>query len=422
MKRYLRHPVVHNALALYGIQFAEYVLPMITVPYLARVLLPAGWGMVVFAQGVSGWLALVLEYGFGFSATREIARSREDPEHSARMVAGVVGANLLLLFAVTVVAFAVYFFVPTFHANPVYLWLAFVIALTQGIRPLWYFQGLEQMAFPAWLNVAGRLGVTAGIFLWVKTADSGWKVLALQSVAGVIVSGVILIAMYRRIPFRWPSLGLSIEALQTGWTMFLSRSAISLYTMANIFILGLFTNTTEVAYYGGAERINRAVLGLLQPLSQALYPRMSSLAMRNRKRAAEAARLGFFVFGGFGLLAGAGLALLAPLVIRILLGPQYQPAVMVFRVMTLIVPLIAVSNVLGVQWMLPFGMDRAFNRIILGAGVLNIALAVYLAPHFGSIGMAWSVVAAESFVTLGMWFVLRRSGQQFWTRKQEQEA
>jgi len=422
MRRYLRHPVVHNALALYGIQFAEYVLPMITVPYLARVLLPAGWGLVVFAQGFSGWLSLVLEYGFGFSATREIARSRDDPEHSAKMVAGVVGANILLLIAATVVSFACYFLVPSFHANPIYLWLAFVIALTQGIRPLWYFQGLEQMTFPAWLNVAGRLGVTVGIFLWVKTADSGWKVLALQSIAGVIVSGIILAAMYRKIPFRRPSLDLSIQALQTGWTMFLSRSAISLYTMANIFILGLFTNTTEVAYYGGAERINRAVLGLLQPISQALYPRMSNLALRNKERAAEAARLGLIVFGGFGLLAGAGLALLAPIVIRILLGAEYQPAVMVFRVLTLIVPLIALSNVLGIQWMLPFGMDRAFNRIILGAGVLNVCLAVYLAPRFGSMGMAWSVVAAEGFVTLGMWFVLRRSGREFWTRKQEQEA
>jgi len=422
MKRYLRHPVVHNALALYGIQFAEYVLPMITVPYLARVLLPAGWGLVVFAQGFSGWLALVLEYGFGFSATREIARSRDDPEHSANMVAGVVGANILLLIAATIVAFTVYFLVPKFHDNPIYLWLAFVIALTQGIRPLWYFQGLEQMTFPAWLNVAGRVCVTAGIFFWVKTADSGWKVLALQSIAGVIVSGVILAAMYRQIPFRWPSLDSSIGALKTGWTMFLSRSAISLYTLANIFILGLFASQSEVAYYGGAERINRAVLGLLQPISQALYPRMSNLAARNRERAAEAARLGLLFFGGFGILAGAGLAVLAPLVIRILLGSKYEPAVAVFRVMTLIVPLIALSNVLGVQWMLPFGMDKAFSRIILGAGVLNVALAVYLAPHFGSIGMAWSVVAAESFVTFGMWLVLRRSGHEFWTRKQEQEA
>src|ERR1051326_2269228 len=97
MKRYLRHPVVQNALALYSVQFAEYALPLITVPYLARVLQPAGWGMVVYAQNFSVWLVLVLEYGFSFSATREIARHRDDPKKQADVAAGVIGANALLL-------------------------------------------------------------------------------------------------------------------------------------------------------------------------------------------------------------------------------------------------------------------------------------------------------------------------------------
>ena len=421
LKEYVRHPVAQNALALYGIQFADYLVPMITIPYLARVLLPEGWGLVVFAQSFSNWLVLVLEYGFGFSATREISRCRDDPQRSSEVVAGVVGANVLLLAAVSLVAAiasaVVIFKVPAFRASPIYLWLAFLIAITQGIRPFWYFQGLESMQFPAILNVVGRLMVAAGIFLWVKTADSGWKVLLLQFGAGAVVSAVIFAVMYRRIPFRMPTLQLSFAALRMGWTMFLSRCTVSLYTAANTLILGFFAAPAQVAFYGGAERINRAVLGLLQPVSQALYPRMSHLAVRSRDRAAEAARFSLLLFGGFGVCSAAFFALLAPRVIHILLGAKYQPAVAVFRVLTLTLPLISVSNVLATQWMLPFGMDRMFRTIAVCAGILNTALALFLAPRYGPLGMAWTVVTAEAFVTVANGYALHRSGQSFWATR-----
>jgi PST family polysaccharide transporter len=416
MHRYFRHPVVKNALALYWIQFAEYVLPMITMPYLARVLMPAGWGLVVFAQSFSGWMTLVLEYGFGFSATREIARNQETPERRAEVAASVIGASLLLMGAAMAAAVVALVTVPTFRTYPTYLWLSLVIAATQGIRPLWYFQGLERMQFPAVLNVVGRLLVTVGIFLWVRTPDDGWIVLGLQALTGAGISAAILWEMYKKIPWQRPTLALSYAALRMGWTVFLSRSAVSLYTLANTFILGLFQSTAMVAFYGGAERMNRMVIGLLQPVSQALYPRMSHLAVKSRRDAEATARMGLIAFGSFGILMGGACWLLAPLLVRFY-GARYIPVVGIFRVMTLMVPMIAISNVLGVQWMLPFGMDRMFNRIIVCAGILNVSLALYAAPRFGPVGMAWSVVAAETFVTVGMWIVLYRNGHRFWSAR-----
>jgi PST family polysaccharide transporter len=408
MKRYLRHPVFQNALALYIVQFAEYVLPMITIPYLARVLHPSGWGMVVYAQNFSGWMILVLEYGFGFSATREIARQRDDPGRHAEVAQGVVGANILLLIPSILIAVLARFTVPAFRDHPWYLWLALVIAATQGFRPFWYFQGIEKMTFPAWLNVAGRLGVAIGIFTFVRSPDQGWEVLAMQAFMGSVVTLVIAAGMYQKIPFRMPALAPSIAAFKAGWTIFLSRSAVSLYTMANTLILGLFVASAGVAFYGGAERIVLAVVGLMAPITQALYPRMIHLAANNRERATEAIQKGLIFFAALGLLAGAALIIAAPWVIRIL-GPDYRPAIGVLRVASLILPLVAVSNILGLQWMLPFGMDKEFNRISIYAGVLNVVLAIFLSRRFGPIGTAWSVVAAQGFVSLSMFIALLRS-------------
>jgi PST family polysaccharide transporter len=409
MKRYLRHPVVQNALALYSVQFAEYILPLITVPYLARVLQPAGWGMVVYAQNFSGWMILVLEYGFGFSATREIARHRDDPDRHAEVVRGVVGANLLLLLPSALIALVARYAVPAFRENQWYLWLALAIAVTQGIRPFWYFQGIEKMKFPAWLNVFGRACVTVGIFQFVKSSAQGWRVLALQAGMGGIVTAVIVAKMYRGISFRLPAPAQAMAAFKDGWSIFLSRSAVSLYTMANTFILGLFVSSVGVAYYGGAERIVLMIVGLMAPITQALYPRMIHLAANDREKATDAIRKGLIFFGILGVVTAGALIVTAPLVIRLLLGTSYRPAIGVLRVASLVIPAIAVSNILGLQWMLPFGMDRAFNRIVVCAGILNVVLAVVLSPRFGPIGTAWSVVAAQGFVSTSMYVTLLRS-------------
>jgi polysaccharide transporter, PST family len=164
-----------------------------------------------------------------------------------------------------------------------------------------------------------------------------------------------------------------------------------------------------VAYYGGAERIVLMIVGLMTPLTQALYPRMIHLAANDREKASDAIRKGLIFFGIVGLAMGGALILAAPLVIRLFLGPSYEPAIGVLRVASLVIPAAAVSNILGLQWMLPFGMDRAFNRIVVCAGILNVILAVVLSPRFGPLGTAWSVVAAQGFVSTVMYLTLLRS-------------
>jgi PST family polysaccharide transporter len=109
-----------------------------------------------------------------------------------------------------------------------------------------------------------------------------------------------------------------------------------------------------------------------------------------------------------GAVIGGVVFVLAPSLVRILLGSQYGPAVQVLRILALLPPLVALSNVLGIQWMLPLRLDRAFNTIIVASGIINLSLATALAPRYAAHGMAWAVVGAETFVTIAMCVVLRR--------------
>jgi O-antigen/teichoic acid export membrane protein len=91
-----RRGFIHNVLALYGVQACTYALPLLTFPYLARVLGPSGWGVVVFAQAIGDVTACAVEYGFDISASRETSRHRDDPERLSALISGVLGAKVLL--------------------------------------------------------------------------------------------------------------------------------------------------------------------------------------------------------------------------------------------------------------------------------------------------------------------------------------
>lgn len=414
LRRVAGSVVAQNTFALYAIQIAGFALPLITIPYLARTLRPEGWGLVVFVQSFAAWLTLVLEYGFNLSATRWIARDRNNRSYVASVVAGVLGAKCILAILIMVAAGVAAWAVPVFRLHAWLVFWAAAIALVHGFSPFWYFLGTEQMRGPATLEVLARVAATAGIFVWVRDPGDGWIVLALQAGTGLLWVGVATFWLYREVPFVRVDFRNAWLTLRAAVGLFLFRSASGVYTLANSFILGLFAGPGIVAFYGGADKIVRVVVSLLHPVSQALYPRMSQLAMTDRERAGSLTRASLVAIGGAGLMLGAATAIAAPFLVRVLLGAGYESVVPVLRVLALLPPVIAFGTVLGIQWALPLGLDRPFYALVMAAGVLNVLLAMVLVPRYGALGMAGAVVITESFVVAGLLWVSWRHESGLW--------
>lgn len=401
----LRHRVIRNIFALFGVQAAEYVFPLITVPYLARVLGPTSYGAVALGQAFAAWVALVIEYGFNLSATREVARQPAEARVE-EMAQGVLGAKLLLFFFGAVLALISASQVSVFREMPSLAIWSLVQGAAQGFSPLWYYQGRERMGLPVALHISARAVSTVLIFLLVRQPSDGPVVLAVGALTGLSASAVSYLLLYREVKPKWPTLSATVNALREGADLFLFRASVSLYTTANAFILGLMAPPTAVALYSGAEKVSKATRGLLRPLSQALYPRMSALVHNNPERAREINRLSFVVIVSASAVLGGAVALGAPLIVRVLFGVGYEDMVPVLRVLCALIPIVGASNVLGIQWMLPLRLDREFTRIILTAGMVNVGLALLLASRFGALGMAATAVATESYVTLAMFVTL----------------
>lgn len=411
--------LVQNAAALYGAQIGRKLLPLLIIPYLAHTLGPTGWGLVAFAQSLGEFVVLGIEFGFALSATRAIARNRDSAAACGTIASGVVGAQLLLATVGVALAIFVAQWIPTLRDHPKLLAATLFYAVAQGMTPMWLFQGLERMRLAVTLEIAGRLIGLALLFLFVHSPEDSWKALLIQGVAPAVgtVSGFAILA--RNLPWsrpRWPA---TRDALLESWPMFVFRGGESLYGVGNAFLLGLFATQAEVGYFASAEKISKAAFGLLNPIREALYPRLSNMVQASRQSAVRLARIGIVVMVAGGLVLGLILFVAAPLLIQLLMGQAFAPAVDVLRVLAVLPILLSVTYSVGLQWLLPLGRDAAVNRIVITAGCLNLVLAAALAPSLRHIGMALAIVSAEAFVAVAMVRVVVTSTSLFRSAEEE---
>jgi PST family polysaccharide transporter len=388
-----------NMASLYGVQALNYAVPLITLPYLTRVLGAGAWGILAFADAYANYLSVVVEYGFGLSATREIAQIRDDRVARSRQFAGVLGAQIILGTIASVFTWLLFAVVPSLGAYRPLLPYALLLAVSRSLVPLWYFQGLERMRMVALLNIAANALAAGAILIIVRIPADNWMPLALRAGASVLSMGAALGLVYRETPAAMPTWNRSWVSLRQGGSLFLFKSAVSLYTTANVLLLGVIATPAAVAWFAGAERITQAAVGCITPITQTFYPRIAHLMTYSKTQAARAGRFSVYLTLGAGLTAGVALLSAAPWLVRVILGRGFENSIPILRLFSLLPAMIAGSNVLGIQWMLPLRLDKEFNAIILSAGVCNVVLALLLTPHYQQMGVAVSVVLAEILVT-----------------------
>jgi PST family polysaccharide transporter len=407
VKRLLKNQLIHNIITLYGVQGCTYLLPLLTLPYLARILGPAGWGAVAFAQAIGAVIALVVEYGFDFSATRETARHTHNRDRLAELVSGVLGAKMLLSVLCLAIAFAVRPLTMHIAPSETLFWASAVWGVCQGVNMLWYFQGMERMKVMGGIDIGGRVLSTIGVFAFVHKPGDGWIVMVSQAAGCLLSHAVTVVFAFREVGFRWPSPGLIGNALRMGWNMFIFRASQSLSGTANGLILGAYAPISAVGIFTGAERIGWVARQALWPINQALYPRLSKQLQDSPDGAARTIRQSLKILGSLSVVFAAIIVAGAPLMIRFVLGPMYAAAAPTLRVFGLLLPLLAVCTVLSIQWMLPLGLDRQFNFVVVSSGVLAVILSFLLVPKFSHLGMALALLIQQTYSLIAICWILR---------------
>ena len=401
-----------NFLSLSVLQGANYILPLITLPYLVRVLGPEKFGLIAFAQSFIQYFNILTDYGFNLSATREISIHRDNKEKISEIFSSVMITKFGLMIISLLILSGLVFTIPKFRNDWLVYFFTFGIIFGNVLFPIWFFQGMERMKYITILNIVAKGIFTICIFIFIRKMEDYLYVPLINSIGFLVAGGLSLRIVSKNfgIKFILPSFKAIKHQLKEGWHIFISTVAISLYTTSNTFILGLFTNNTIVGYYAAAEKIVKAIQGLLSPISQTVYPHISKLASESKERALNFIRKLVKIVGGISFVISFSIFIFADFIVNLILGLQYQQSIIVLRILAFLPFVIGLSNIFGIQTMLTFNLKQAFSKILISAGLLNIVLALILAPLYQHIGISITVLTTEIFVTLSMFFYLKKKG------------
>lgn len=414
IQQWRHNEVLRNALWLYLVTFGGYLLPLITLPYLSRVLNVANFGLVAYAQSLVWNCITVVEYGFNLTATREVAFHRNNPVQLGRIASAVFAAKALL----TVAAFAVYAVVilrldSTRAHWPLFL-IAFLSVLGYCLFPLWLYQGLSLMKMIAIRDFFAKLLSLVSLFLLVRgDNDVFWA--AAAPAAGLLFAGLAGFAAIPRltgVSLRWPS-WLDVRAqLVQGWPPFLNMGASAAAHSLSVLLLGSRGLNAEIGWFNAALRLASVPRQLIQPLSTALFAHLSH-ETRGKETIARAfvERHGRLLTLPFLALAGL-LIVLAPWLLPLALGPNFDRAVIPFQILSFGVFIFAVSHLYTTYYMLPCGFERTMTRLaLLTQPVVLALLFIYLYFLPGEIVLALNVLTIDSLATLAYArFYYRRKG------------
>lgn len=379
---------------LYILQFGNVLLPYLTLPYLSRVLGPERFGLVFFALNLMQFLGIITDYGLNLYGTQRIAQMQDDRARISMVTSTFL--CIQIIFAVVCVAGLGLsgLVIPKIAGEQQLFLAASGIVLGRALFPLWFFQGMEKMAFVTLTTLIPKIVFTACVFLFVTQEHDYVLVVGFQS-AGFILSGLVSLVVLKRVfgitlslP-RWGSLTL---AARDSSEYFFSRVAASFYTVANVILIGFVLGDEQAGYYSAAEKIFTALVMAYAPITDGLYPYMA-----NKKRKSVFKTI--FALSMVALFVLVTIAFWFALeVIVIIYGEGFDPATPVLKILSVLAIIQIPAVFLGYPLLGAFGQARYVNNSVVAATIVHIILVVLFWNSLSITTIALITIASQLVV------------------------
>lgn len=392
-------------MSLWLVQVANYIIPILVIPYVTRVLGVERFGEVCYAQNIVSYLAILINFGFEYSATQDIANHRGD-SRVLQTIYSTVMCSKALLFVISLLLMCILYMVfSPVHSDPVlYAW-ACLFNLSFVVFPTWYFQGQEEMQKMSLLNFLSKFLGAIAIFCLVKSAHHASLYLAILAITSIAI-GLISLRWTPAFSIRavWGN-KLACRVLYKSLPIFVTNVANSLYSVAGLTIIGILLSTQDVGIYAGSQKIIQACIMLtVMPFTIALFPKMSRLFNEDKMRGGVLLRKVVLIAIVSGVVMAIAIWLSAPLLVRILLGDAFADSIAQVRAMAGIPAMVLICTVLTVQGLYGMQLQRFTPWIALLSGVVSVVINVCLIPSLCAIGsiIAWYTAQIVEMMIAGI--------------------
>lgn len=400
-----------NIAALMTLQLANYVFPLLLVPYLVRVLGLEVFGTWMFALAFVIVARTCVAYGFDLTATRQVALSRDQPAVLSELYQAVVVVRLVIWTVCFAALLAGMFVIDDLRRVSMLVSFAMLILIGEILFPIWLFQGAETMALITKIKLGTKAVNMLLVLVLVKGPEDVLLVPLFEAATSLAAGVIALLLAVRRFSLCWVPIHLSriSSEFRDGAAVFLAQASVHAYTTVNVIILGFLMGSVAVAQYSIAEKIYSAIRGLLSPIVQALFPGM---AIRFDKSESEfqAATIRLTTrIGGLLSVAALSVVVTADWMVFLVAGAHDEATINVLRVLGFAL-FFSLGAFLG-----PMLVAQRRNRMLLQitviGGVTGLATIWPLVALFGVTGAAMTFLIVQIYNTVALFLATsRRAG------------
>ncbi len=385
------------------------LVPLVTIPYLSRVLGASAVGEYSFTQSVTNYFVLFGVLGLARYGSRAIAAVSDDRAQLSKTFAALLRIQHIAT-GISILCYVLLILLCDPASRLIFLiWGIWVVSDLLDIS--WFFFGIENFKITAIRSSVIKIATLAAIFLLVRSPDDLW-IYCMITAGGYFISAAVL----------WPLLPRYVDRCKASWALvrqhilpclglFLPTVATSLYTILDKVILGLLAPMDQLGYFEYAEKLSRVPLALITALGTVMLPRMSNALAHDDKRQADRYLSGTIQLATVVALAFAfGISAVSPEFVPLFFGEAYEPAIPLMMLLSAIIPIVAWSNVTGVQYLLPHFRDRAFTLSVCVGAAVNITVNLLLIPSFQAMGAVIATISAELSVLIVQLAFIRDRG------------
>lgn len=383
----------------YNVVYQVFVLlvPLITIPYVSRVLGSHGIGVNAYTNSVIQYFILFGTIGVALYGNRTIAYKRDNKDKLSRAFWSIFVLKAFTTFFAYIVFLIFLLFVRKYQS--IYL-IQSIYIISAAFDITWLFMGLEDFKKTVVRNIIVKIMGAISIFLFIRAETDLWKyvmILSLSELTGQLTMWFYLPKTVNRIKLKFKDItGHFLPAT----LLFLPQIAIQIYAVLNKTMLGYMANTNQVGYFDNADKIVKMVLAVVTATGVVMLPRISNTFARgetDKVREYLYKSLNFSSYLAFPMMFGiAGIATqFAPW----FFGAGFTQTGILIEIISPIIVLIAWSNVLGMQYLLPTGKTKIFTISVTFGAIINFWLNLILIHSFQSAGTAIATVISELAVT-----------------------
>lgn len=380
-------------------QLLTVLTPLITTPYLSRVIGAEGNGTFSFTQSVTNYFVIFAILGMSSYGVRAIAECGDDRTRRSEVfwnafsMTCVTGSLVILAFVVYVVLFGQEFL--TLYI----IWGLWVVGSVIDIS--WLFFGVQTFSIPTTGNFFTKICNVVFILVFVQSPQDVWAYV-LATAGATFVNSIIPWFFIRRFvdPVR-PQWCHMISHLKPTLTLFLPVIAISVYSILDKVMLGMLTSMEQTGYFDYAEKISKLPLSLITALGAAVLPRMSQIVGSGQIEYGKklvGTTMWFMLACAFALCFG--IVGVAPSFCPAFFGEGYEACIPLMSVLAFIIPTICVTNVIGNQYMLPCHRDQEYTASVFVGAIVNVVVNILIIPVLGAMGAAIGSILSEVSVMI----------------------